>query len=88
MIQNENSKFSEDFERKIKNPEEEPYYDIFDDFKILIVILYLGTDEHDVNITPEIFEKNAGQSLKKKGFKYDIVYSYGEAIKKLSTTTL
>jgi hypothetical protein len=83
MIQNENSKILNGFERQIKNPEDEPYYDLFDDFKILIVILYLGNDEHDKNITTEIFEKNAGQSLRKKGFRYDIVYSYGDAITQL-----
>ena len=85
MIENENSRVIEGCKKLLINPEEEPYYDLFDDFKILIVILYLGNDEHDKNITTEIFEKNAGKSLKKKGFKYDIVYSYGEAIKKLST---
>ena len=83
MIFNENSEFSLSTAKEIINPEEEPYYDIFDNFKILVVILYLGNKEHDKNITTEIFENNAGRSLKKKGFKYDIVYSYGEAIKKL-----
>ena len=82
MIYNENSAALDGFEKKIKNPEEEPYYDIFSE-KILIVILYLGNKDHDKNITTEIFEKNAGQSLKKKGFRYDIVYSYGDAINKL-----
>ena len=88
MIYNENSDNSaalEGLEKKIKNPEEEPFRDVFDDFKILVVILYLGSNEHDQKITTEIFEKNAGQALKRKKFKYDIVYSYGEAIKKLST---
>ena len=84
MIYNENSASLEGFEKKIKNPEEEPYYDVFSE-KILIVILYLGNKDHDKNITTEIFEKNAGKSLKKKGFKYDLVYSYGDAIKKLET---
>ena len=85
MLQNENSAMLEGFEKIVQNPEEEPYRNIFDDCKILIVILYLGNDKHDKNITTEIFEKNAGISLKLKGFKYDIVYSYGEGIKKLST---
>ena len=87
MIYNENSDNSaalDGLEKKIKNPEEEPYRDVFNDCKILVVILYLGNNEHDQKISTEIFEKNAGQSLKKKKFKYDIVYSYGEAIKKLS----
>ena len=83
MIFNENSTFSKSTVKTIINPEEEPYYDIFDNFKILVVILYLGNNEHDKNITTEIFENNAGRALKKKGFKYDIVYSYGGAIKKL-----
>ena len=84
MVINENSVNLSDSIKKIKNPEEEPYYDIFDIFKILVVILYLGNDKYDININTEIFEKNAGKALKKKGFKYDIVYSYGEAINKLT----
>ena len=83
MIQNENSNVLDNLVKGIKNPEDEPYYDIFDRFKILVVILYLGDDKHDINITTEVFEENAGKSLRKKGFKYDIVYSYGEAIEKL-----
>ena len=84
MIINENIHFSKSSEKLIENPEEEPYYDIFGGFKILIVILYLGNDKHDKNITTEIFENNAGMALKKKGFKYDIVYSYGDAIQNLT----
>ena len=84
MIYNENSVILDGFTKKIVNPEEEPYYDVFDDFKILVVILYLGNKEHDTNITTEIFEENTGKSLRKKGFKYDIVYSYGDAINKIS----
>ena len=87
MISNNNICFStETINKSIENPEEEPYYDhIFERFKILIVILYLGNDKHDKNITTEIFEENAGKALIRKGFKYDIVYSYGEAIKKLTS---
>ena len=85
MIQNENTVNLEGYKKIVSNPEDEPYYDDFEDFKILLAILYLGNDKHDKNITTEIFEKNAGKALKKKGFKYDIVYSYGDAIKKLST---
>ena len=84
MIQNENTANLEGFKKIIANPKDEPYYDDFDDFKILVVILYLGNEKHDMNITTDFFEKNAGKALKKKGFKYDIVYSYGDAIKKLS----
>ena len=82
MIINENINISK-FEKFIENPEDEPYYNIFDSYKILIVILYLGNDKHDKNITTEVFENNAGKALRRKGFKYDIVYSYGEGIKKL-----
>ena len=35
------------------------------------------------HITTEIFEKNVGQALRNKGFIYDIVYSYGDAINQL-----
>ena len=76
LIQNENSNENsvvlDGATKRVTNPEDEPYYDVFEEFKILIVILYLGTAEHDKNITPEIFENNAGKSLKKKGFKYDV----------------
>ena len=89
LIQNENSNLNsiglDGITKKVVNPEDEPYYDVFDEFKILVVILYLGSDGHHVNITTEVFEQNAGKSLKKKGFKYDLVYSYGDAINKLST---
>ena len=88
LIQNENSNLNsigmDGITKKVLNPEDEPYFDVFSDFKILIVILYLGDDKHDKNITTEVFEQNAGKSLKKKGFKYDLVYSYGDAINKLS----
>ena len=84
MICTKNSTIIEGLEKKIKNPEEEPYRDVFYDFQILVVILYLGNNEHDKNITTEVFESNAGKSLKKKGFKYDVVYSYGDAIQNLS----
>ena len=83
MISNENSISLNNRVKKIENPEEEPYNDIFDRFKILVVILYLGDDKHDSDITTKIFEDNAGKALKKKGFKYEIVYSYGKAINQL-----
>lgn len=83
MISNENSISLNNTVKMIENPEQEPYKDIFDRFKILVVILYLGNDEHDKDITTKIFEDNAGKSLKKKGFKYEIVYSYGKAINQL-----
>ena len=83
MIYNENSVTLDGMAKIIENPQDEPYFDIFDRFKILVEILYLGNDKHDINITTDIFENNAGKSLQKKGFKYDIVYSYGDAINKL-----
>ena len=84
LICTKNSTLIHGLEKEIKNPEEEPYQKLIFDFRILVVILYLGNNEHDTNITTEIFKNNAGKSLEKKGFKYDIVYSYGEGIKKLS----
>ena len=77
-------------EKEIQNPEEEPYDDgFFEGFNILIVILYLGNYEEngkirDENITLDVFKKNAGESLKRKGFKYEIVCSYSEAIKEIT----
>jgi len=85
MICKENSITIDGLSRKIIDPEEEPYYNVFDDYKILVVILYLGNKEHDKDITTKIFEENTGKELRKKGFKLDIVYSYGKAIQKIST---
>ena len=55
----------------------------------MVVILYLGNyiyngEIKDANITPEIFDKGAGKSLNRKGFKYKKVYSYSEAIEELT----
>eukprot|EP00833_Pecoramyces_ruminatium_P013647 jgi/Orpsp1_1/1187679/evm.model.d7180000059405.1 len=72
------------------NPEDEPYYDgLFNGFNILIVILYLGGYEYqgkirDKDITVQQFESGAGKALRKKGFKYKLVFSYGEAINELT----
>ena len=66
MIQNENSKSINNLVKQIENPKDELYYDTFEGFKILVVILYLGNDKHDIDITTEKFEDNAGKSLKKK----------------------
>ena len=49
MVTNENSVNLSGI-KMIKNPEEDPYNDIFDNFKILVVILYLGKDKPDINI--------------------------------------
>jgi len=73
-----------------KNPEIEPYYDgLFNGFKILIVILYLGGYEYngkirDQDITIQQFESGAGRALKRKGFNYKLVFSYGDAINELT----
>lgn len=48
------------------------------------LLYYIWNKEHNKNINTEIFEENAEKSLRKKGFKYDIVYSYADAIKKIS----
>ena len=75
MILNEKSAFLEEANQEIKNPEIEPYRDdIFEGYLILIVILYLGDYEFngkpvDDKITEDIFKKNIGEELKKKGFK-------------------
>jgi len=73
-----------------KNPEIEPYHDgLYKGFKILVVILYLGGYKYqgkikDKDITVNQFEKGAGCSLRKKGFDYKMVFSYGEAIEQLT----
>ena len=85
MISNyENSAFLKGATKTIENPEDEPYHNVFNNYKILIVILYLGDDKHET----EIFEENAGNSLRKKGFNLDIIYSYGEAIAKISPSKI
>ena len=66
MIHNENSVTLDGIVKIIEKPKDESYFDIFDMFKILVVILYLGNDKHDINITTDIFENNAGKSLQKK----------------------
>ncbi|OUM69791.1 hypothetical protein PIROE2DRAFT_57210 [Piromyces sp. E2] len=73
-----------------KNPEIEPYSEgLFKGFNILVVILYLGGYEYqgkirDQNITVQQFESGAGKALKRKGFNYKLVFSYGEAINELT----
>ena len=63
MILNENLVNLEGMVKIRENPKEESYFDIFDRFKILVVILYLGNDKHDINITTDIFENNIGKSI-------------------------
>ncbi|ORX61262.1 hypothetical protein BCR36DRAFT_408210 [Piromyces finnis] len=73
-----------------ENPEIEPYYDgLFKGFNILVVILYLGGYEYqgkkrDQNITIEQFESGTGKALKRKGFRYKLVFSYGDTINELT----
>ena len=75
----------------MKNPEILSYRDdIFESYNILIVILYLGGYEvngkiFDKNITEDIFKYNTGKALKKKGFKYNIVYSYEDVTNKFTS---
>ncbi|ORX59905.1 hypothetical protein BCR36DRAFT_408277 [Piromyces finnis] len=73
-----------------RNPEIEPYFDgMFKGFKILVVILYLGGYEYngkirDQNITIQQFYSGTGMALKRKGFEYKLVFSYGDAINELT----
>ena len=81
-------------DKEIINPNAEPYYDSFEGHNILVIILYLGNYEYidnegktqiaDKYTTPETFNELTGKDLKKKGFKYNMVYSYGDAINELT----
>ena len=81
-------------DKEIKNPNSEPYYDSFGDHSILVIILYLGNYEYidnegktqiaDKYTTCETFDEMAGKDLKKKGFHYKMVFSYGDAINELT----
>jgi MoxR-like ATPase len=67
-----------------QNPEDEPYHDdIFSDFQILIVCLYMGANEANNRITKKIFDEQCGAILHRKGFLYTFVCSYGEALVEL-----
>jgi hypothetical protein len=67
------------------NPEQEPYNDgIFDGFAILIVCLYMGAYEKNNQITKAVFDRDCGRVLKRKGFAYTFVCSYGEGIAQLT----
>ena len=91
MLLNEKSAFLEEVSQGVNNPEKEPYRnEIFEGYKILIVILYLGGyvvdgKIFDNNITEDEFNTKTGEALKTKGFKYDIVYSYEDATNKLTS---
>ncbi|KAA6398400.1 MAG: putative serine/threonine-protein kinase PLK4 [Streblomastix strix] len=64
------------------NPLEEPYHDgAFEEFSVLVVCLYLGANEKDPNtIKQAVFDKQCGAVLKRKGFNYKFVCSYGEGL--------
>ncbi|KAA6370049.1 MAG: hypothetical protein EZS28_034424, partial [Streblomastix strix] len=68
-----------------QNPEEEPYYEgAFVGFKILVVCLYLGANEKDPSkFKQAVFDEQCGSVLKKKGFEYTFVCSYGEGLNEL-----
>jgi hypothetical protein len=78
------------FERSVfspgNNPAGDPYSDgAFVDFHILIVCLYMGAYEQNAGLMSESnFKKQCGQKLLDKGFQYDFVYSYGDAIQELT----
>jgi hypothetical protein len=67
------------------NPETEPWYDgVFEGFQILIVCLYMGANEGPNNrITKKTFDDQCGAALRRKGFQYRFVCSYGEGIQEL-----
>ncbi|KAA6367360.1 MAG: hypothetical protein EZS28_037113, partial [Streblomastix strix] len=65
------------------NPLEEPYHDgAFEGFQILVVSLYLGANEGDKQnlFKQAVFNKQCGAVLKRKGFNYKFVCSYGEGL--------
>jgi hypothetical protein len=62
------------------NPQNEPYSDgVFSGFKVLIILLYPCGPSGVAT-----FEKNCGTVLKRKGFDYSIVTTYGDAITHLT----
>jgi hypothetical protein len=66
------------------NPESEPYNDgTFEGFRILVVCLYMGANEKINRITKDIFDSQCGIVLKRKGFSYTFVCSYGEGVAEL-----
>ena len=81
-------------DKEINNPNDESYYDSFNDQNILVIILYLGNydyidNEGKTQITdkftaPGIFDEMIEKYLKKKGFKYKKIYSNWDAINELA----
>ncbi|KAA6378936.1 MAG: putative NEK protein kinase, partial [Streblomastix strix] len=69
------------------NPLEEPYHDgAFEGFQILVIYLYLGANEGDKQnlFKQAIFDKQCGAVLKRKGFNYKFVCSYGDGLRELT----
>jgi hypothetical protein len=67
------------------NPEQDHYNDeLFKGFQILIVCLYMGAYEKNNQITKAVFDRDCGRVLKRKGFTYTFVCSYGEGITELT----
>jgi hypothetical protein len=66
------------------NPEEEPFHDgAFIGFDVLVVCLYLGSNGVDDMVTRAVFDAQCGAALKRKGFEYTFVCSYGEGLSEL-----
>ncbi|KAA6374901.1 MAG: hypothetical protein EZS28_029573, partial [Streblomastix strix] len=68
-----------------QNAGKEPYYDnSFTGFCILIVCLYLGANEENKEkqdlFKQAVFDKQCGAVLRRKGFNYKFVCSYGEGL--------
>jgi hypothetical protein len=69
----------------VSNPEQEPFSDnAFLGFQILVVCLYMGAYEQNNQITTQIFDKDCGRVLRRKGFTYTFVCSYGEGLSELT----
>jgi Mg-chelatase subunit ChlD len=72
------------------NPEDEPWHDgAFKGFSILVVCLYMGANEKagSNRITRAIFDQQCGAVLRRKGFEYTFVCSYGEGLTELQHAT-
>ncbi|KAA6391978.1 MAG: putative NEK protein kinase, partial [Streblomastix strix] len=70
----------------LQNPLEEPYYDNqFIGFQVLVVCLYLGANEKEKSnlFQQAVFDKQCGAVLKRKGFNYKFVCSYGDGLREL-----
>ncbi|KAA6394322.1 MAG: hypothetical protein EZS28_010148, partial [Streblomastix strix] len=68
-----------------QNAEKEPYHDgAFEGFQILVVCLYLGANEEYKEkqdlFKQAVFDSQCGAVLRRKGFNYKFVCSYGEGL--------